>query len=373
MGTATGTKIKNTVGIVVEPYEEKRASGLAYATLEEVRGLQEIMQDVDFLLYAHSPIQKERVGLHARWVRVPRSFVGKNLWFLWHALIGSEHLPDVLLFNMPLLPLILPKKIATLPIAYEVAFFSRDASFVKTLGLKIKAAMGGWALRRAQTIVVPSHATETDLRNAYRQLTADVVYIPLGYRVFTDIDVSCVPAHSYFLYVGAVKYKKNVHRMLEAFCDFKDAFHTDHQFVLAGKSGGEYTEKLKKYAVSRGYGDDLLFLGYTYGDQLGGLYAKAEALLFCTLQEGFGMPIIEAMAVGTPVITSNISSQDEVGGDASARVNPEQPKEITKAMVRVTQDVSFRDELIRRGRVRAQVFSWERHCKDLAETIKALL
>lgn len=372
MGNGTNKAIKTTctIGIVAEPYEEENASGLAYAILEQIQGLQTSDTRSEFIIYSTKPFKKDRLGAGSKNILIPKSFFGKNIWF-WKQ--EKELLPGILIFNMPLLPFVLPKKIKTVPIFYELMYEAEGAGFLKGFLDIIRRIFVRMALDRAVKVVVPSQATYEDLQKKYLLSSDKIVLSAIGYRVFNgDPDKKVVPENPFFLYVGRIKDKKNVYRMVEAFCDFKDELKTNHVFLIAGKHGGVYTDKILALAEARGYKNDIRFLGYVTDSELQALYVHAQALVFCTIQEGFGMPVLEAMHIGTPVITSNKSSLFEIAHDAALCISPEDTRAIAQAMKDISSDRSLRDILVSKGKERASLYSWQKHTQHLKDILETL-
>ena len=168
--------------------------------------------------------------------------------------------------------------------------------------------------------------------------------------------VAAHPAHPYFLYVGNLEPRKNLERLIEAFGRLHGK---EHQLIIVGNrwyQGGVAERK----ARSLGLNGRVKFLGYVPRSDLPEIFSGATALVYPSLLEGFGLPIIEAMACGTPVITSNNSSMREVAGDAAALVDPRNVREIAEAMARVAEDSSLRAQLSQKGLKRASEFSWKK-------------
>jgi glycosyltransferase involved in cell wall biosynthesis len=165
-----------------------------------------------------------------------------------------------------------------------------------------------------------------------------------------------VPQIPYFLYVGNLEPRKNVERLIEAFAQMP---RRDHQLIIAGDRWYQGSAAEEK-ARSLGLNGRVRFLGYVPRSDLPGLFSGATALIYPSLLEGFGLPIVEAMASGTPVITSNNSSMQEVAGGAALLIDPRSVAEITEAMVRVVEDASLRAELSAKGLKRSSEFSWQR-------------
>jgi glycosyltransferase involved in cell wall biosynthesis len=166
--------------------------------------------------------------------------------------------------------------------------------------------------------------------------------------------ISIQPENPYFLYVGNLEPRKNLERLIEAFARMPGK---DYQLVIAGNRWyqGEAAE-LK--ARSLGLNGRVKFLGYVPRSELPALFSGATAFVYPSLLEGFGLPILESMACGTPVITSNNSSMKEIAHDAAILINPADVREMTESLVRLAEDRSLREDLSRRGLNRAAEFSW---------------
>ena len=173
----------------------------------------------------------------------------------------------------------------------------------------------------------------------------------------------------YILFVGTVQPRKNLRRAIEAFSLIaKDLNFSDLQFIIAGRPGWLFDEI---YSAPKEFGveEKVNFLGSVPDQDLSVLYQGAELLLFPSLCEGFGLPILEAMASGIPVITSNISSMPEVGGKSAYYVDPYDVKDIVYGLQLILEDDNLHQTLASSGRERAEVFSWRRTAK---KTLKVL-
>lgn len=162
----------------------------------------------------------------------------------------------------------------------------------------------------------------------------------------------------YFLFVGKLESRKNVVRILEAFDRFRREAGDPVKLVLAGRRT-HLTEGVEETIRACGMADAVVEIGYVPDETLPALYSAAQALVFPTLWEGFGIPVIEAMACGTPVITSNLSSLPEVAGDAALLVDPYSVDDIGAAMLRLWREPALAAGLSARGLVNAQRFSWD--------------
>ncbi|NLO06738.1 MAG: glycosyltransferase family 4 protein [candidate division WS1 bacterium] len=160
----------------------------------------------------------------------------------------------------------------------------------------------------------------------------------------------------YVLFVGVRQPRKNLPRTVAAFVSAKQSGALPHRLVLAGKAGWRATETERAIAEA---GEDVLPLGYVPDEDLPALYAGADLLLFPSLLEGFGIPVLEAFACGTPVVTSDESALPEIAGDAALLVNPRDEEGIAGAILRVLNEPTLRDELVRRGFERLRLFDWQ--------------
>jgi glycosyltransferase involved in cell wall biosynthesis len=170
----------------------------------------------------------------------------------------------------------------------------------------------------------------------------------------------------FVLYAGNVKPHKNLERLIEAF-DLVRARGLDHlKLVLIGDEISKYAA-LRRAVHQHQLHKYVRFLGYLPEETLAVMYRLAGVFVFPSLYEGFGLPPLEAMASGTPVVTSNLSSLPEVAGDAAVLVDPYDPQAIADGIHRVLTDEELRRELRRRGLARARQFSWEQSVRRVRE------
>jgi len=165
--------------------------------------------------------------------------------------------------------------------------------------------------------------------------------------------VTGIAREKVILHVGAIQRRKNIARLVDAF----ESVDGEWRLVLAGASGYGAAEILARIGAARSR-DRISVLGYVPPSELAAWYARAMIFAFPSLDEGFGMPVLEAMAAGTPVIASNRAALPEVAGDAAWLVNPEAAGELSEAIVQLARDPARRAELSRRGLQRAAQFTW---------------
>lgn len=224
------------------------------------------------------------------------------------------------------------------------------------------------AARRSRIVVVPSAAAREEIARAYRIPAARLRVIPeaaaLRFRPVPPAEQAAVLARyglraPYILFVGADVPRKNVPRLLEAYAAARRDARIDAPLVLIGPPHPA-TRASRQTAQRLGLGSDLRRLDWVPDDDLPALYSAATCLAYPSLAEGFGLPILEAMACGTPVLTSTCSAMPEVAGDAAVLVDPRSPEAMAAGLVRLLTEPGLREELRARGLAWARGFTWER-------------
>ncbi len=176
--------------------------------------------------------------------------------------------------------------------------------------------------------------------------------------------------NKFFLAVGTLEPRKNYVNLIKAFAFIKEKYPNCH-LIIIGQKGWDYEEvfsEVKRYYLNK----NVHFLGYLSMKSLVSLYNLAVALVFPSLYEGFGIPPLEAMKCGCPVIGSNISSIPEVIEDAGILINPKKPKEIAIAMEKLLIDESLREKLQEEGFKQAEKFSWEKSAEEFLKILKKI-
>src|SRR4029077_2652677 len=174
----------------------------------------------------------------------------------------------------------------------------------------------------------------------------------------------------YILMVGTLEPRKNYPRAVEAFAIFRNHGFTDWRLIIAGGSGWG-SDDVKKEIDRLGLPDVVSLMGQVSAATLSTLYREAGTLLYPSLYEGFGFPILEAMASGCPVVTSNRSSMAEVGDGAVQLVDPFDPRSMAAGLTAVAGDAVRRAELVTKGRDRARDFSWDGFAGSVERALEA--
>jgi glycosyltransferase involved in cell wall biosynthesis len=176
----------------------------------------------------------------------------------------------------------------------------------------------------------------------------------------------------YILFVSTIEPRKNIINLISAFDELKQKHHLDHQLVLIGQKGWLYEEIFARIARSP-YRESIHHLSYLSDQRVALFYSKADVFVYPSYYEGFGLPVLEAMTLGAPVVAANASSLPEVAGDAAILINSGDVTEIAEAILQVVTDTQLRDRLIQKGKERSQQYSWENTAKATLNAYKLLV
>jgi glycosyltransferase involved in cell wall biosynthesis len=233
-------------------------------------------------------------------------------------------------------------------------------------------------LRKADHIIAVSNTTASDAVHLYNlnQDKMSVIYegITPHFQPVTDdrqqqqIRIQYALPQRFIFFVGTLEPRKNLPNLIRAFAAAK---LDEVKLVIAGKRGWMY-QPIFDLVQELGLEQDVQFVGFIPDEDLPALYSLAEAFVFPSLYEGFGLPVLEAMACGTPVITSNISSLPEVTGDAALLIDPSNVQEMSLAIGRLVKDASLRQELGQRGLCQASQFSWRRAAEETLDVYRSV-
>jgi glycosyltransferase involved in cell wall biosynthesis len=233
-----------------------------------------------------------------------------------------------------------------------------------------------FATHRSRRIMTVSEASKRDIQRYFRVPDAkiDVIHNAIDERfgqMPAEDEIARVRERyqlndPFVLYAGNIKPHKNLERLIEAFHMLRRGELEHVKLLIIGDEISKYAtlrRAVHRYKLHK----HVRFFGFVPDQTLAVLYRLAGVFVFPSLYEGFGLPPLEAMASGTPVVTSNVSSLPEVVGDAALLVDPYEPEAIADAMRRVLTDQDLRDELVRRGHARAGLFSWDRSVRRVRE------
>jgi glycosyltransferase involved in cell wall biosynthesis len=334
----------------------------------------------EYTLFVGSDVT-DAIGFRAKnlTLQVYNSFWQKPIWnIVWHQLvlpawIQSSHF-DVLFVPHNRVPLI--KNCVQVVVLYDLAEFrvERKYDWIRNLYRQHLLGMG---VRRAERVVTISKSSKQDIAHFLNVADERIARIYIGVNGEYG-SLSAQEARQrladrypidkpYFLYVGALEHpNKNLVRLLQAYHQAQLESGFQHNLLLVGPKRWRtefiFTEIEKLHLQDR-----VFWVGYVPQADLPGIYAGADAFIYVSLWEGFGLPVLEAMASGVPVIASNTSSLPEVVGDAGILVDPQSVASIATAMKTLVTDEHLKTRLRIAGPARAKMFSWRRSAEDMLE------
>lgn len=286
--------------------------------------------------------------------------------------------PDALFLPIQALPVVRPRRMTTVAVVHDLEFlhFPRTYTVRNRLLLHVFTKQ---AVRQATKLIAVSQYTKDDIVRTYRRNPSDISVVHHGVderflRAGSEHEESTIRARygvtaPYILFVGALQPRKNIVGLLGAFEDVLRAA-PDYHLVLV--SGGAWKEGHIIREIQRSRIDQRVHvLRRIAHDDLRAFYRGAACFILPSFSEGFGMPVLEAMATGIPVVASRTSSLPEIGGDAVEYVDPKAVRDIARGITAVLSDPRRRQQLIEKGRRRASQFSWDRAAQETAGVIEA--
>lgn len=287
--------------------------------------------------------------------------------------------PALLFMPIQQLPIIRPRRLKTVAVIHDLAYHYYPEQFTYKNWLLL-TIFGAQAINEADHLIAVSQATADDIKKVYgRTENVHVVHHGVDHDVFhapvnTEQSWTAVQTaypklqKPYLLHIGQIQPRKNLIQLIEAFEGLKKE-DPELQLVIGG-SHGWLRQPIEERAASSPYSDDILMLGRVPDELLPNLYANAEVFTLVSLYEGFGIPVIEAMACGAPVVTSNTSSMPEVAGDAAVLVDPNDMQSIITG---IRQARSQRVELSKKGISQAKRFTWDLTAQKTLDIINRCL
>ncbi len=353
-------------------FTHKHPTGLGIYTIELVKELLRLKTDFDFFVHANSTELKE---LFTGKVALPNGFTSPYYGFKGHAcrIIWEQSiLPLKLLKQKPLL------LYSTVTEGLFIPFVKQIITVHDIISIRFTEAYPKmkyyfrhfvpYLLKSSDAIICVSEFTKKEMFAHYNiQPNKPVYVIHEGYdkKNFYPREKGFVKKQygleKYIFYVGDMRAHKNLEKAIEAFHRLN---RKDIKFVIAGKKDPRFypvhEEKVKKLSLQ----ERVFFLDYVPQEYLPNLYSEAEAFIFPSLYEGFGLPPLEAMACGCPVITSNAASLPEVCGNAASYVDPYNIESITEGINNIIKDKALQESLRIKGLERAKLFSWEKSARE---------
>jgi glycosyltransferase involved in cell wall biosynthesis len=371
----------NPMVVINATYTHDNPTGLGVYTYELTRKLLKIQRDIKLGAYTNALNLKKEFPDVVKIVNVRTSpsfgLQGHLLRMLWQQCVLPIRLRNqqtCLLFSTVPEGILFPsvRQVITLhdiiPISYSSTKTNMRYHFKHILPILIK---------NSRALICVSEFTKREVVNYYGIHDKPVFVIYEGYdrekfypRTSGQIKQKYGIAHDYLLYIGDMKSYKNLEITLEA---FKRSDLKKHVFVIGGRKDPRYYPNIKKKINELALHDRVIVPGYIAEEDLPRLYSEATAYIQPSLCEGFGLPPLEAMACGCPVIASRAASLPEVCGNAAWYIDPENVDSITEGISRVLTDSMLQSSLIQKGLEQAKLFSWERSAQEHIKVFEDIL
>ena len=369
------------IAIQASDLDHKRIDGTRVYILNVLKHMGGLSAEDDFAIYHRKNFNQQLVPpTFANYTikKIPFPLLWTQTRFAG-ALFADK--PEKLWMPMHSVPLVHPKNTQTTVTIHDLAFKIFPEYFPRIALRKINF-LTDLAVWRADKIIAISEAAKKDLLHFYPRLREErvsVVHHGFDYELYTTENIDhheegtllqsyTLERGNYLLYTGAIQPRKNISVLVKAFEDIKRS-HPSLKLVIAGDKGWMYRKTLEAIQKSK-YRKDIFVTGVIDFENLAVLYRNALAFVFPSLYEGFGIPVLEAFAAGTPVVCARNSSLPEVGGRAALYFDGPSSPDLSEKLKTLLSDDALREELVAKGRKRAQQFSWEKCAQQTLNVIK---
>lgn len=358
------------IGIDATVLQGKDAGSLRYFE-QLLTGLAEFGSMNDYVVLVNQRLSSSVAlprsdNLLWREVSIPRLLppaLGQQLLLPWKAL------EELKLLHSPVFvpPLLFDGRTVMTVFDLTSELYSQTMKWTGRLWWKLLRRRG---IEKANRIIALSQSTKKDLQKYYgiTENKVKVVY-PCTRRIFKpilsprDIAVKYGLPEKYILFVGTLERRKNIANLIRAYARARQTGKLEHKLILCGKRGWLYDD-IFRTIVKLELQQQVILLGYVSDEDLPGLYSAADLFAYISFYEGFGLPVLEAMACGTPILCSNTSSLPEVVGEASVMVSPNNVDQIASEMVKILTNRDLANFLVEKGLERAKSFSIERFIRQ---------
>lgn len=354
------------IGIDASRANREKKTGVEWYSYHLIEALKKIDTENRYFLYSEGKLKNDLGDLPSKWqskiLKWPPKFLWTQICLSWEMLFKA---PDLLFIPSHVIPLIHPKK--TITTIHDLGFRRFPQAYSKFQQWYLNWSVK-FALKHAFKIIVPSQFTKDELIKIYNAAPEQITVIPLSYNTKTYYPITDQEKITqtlsryqikkpYLLYVGRLEEKKNVAFLLDVFKNLSLA-NNNLSLVLAGGRGYGY-EKIQEKIKECDLGDQIVQLDWTGENDLPCLYSGAEIFVFPSLYEGFGIPLLEAMACGTPVVASNIASIPEISGGAALLAKVNNVDDFAQKISEVLENDNLKEILRQKGLARVKNFSWQ--------------
>ncbi|MBI4049194.1 MAG: glycosyltransferase family 4 protein [Candidatus Doudnabacteria bacterium] len=366
-----------TIGIEAERANLPQKTGVEVYAAELIKNLARQDAKNDYVLYFRSQpqdwFQQLPPNFKLKVIPFPKFWTQLRIsWeILWHPV-------DVLAILASALPIWHPAN--SVVTVHDVAWKLFPEAFTPFMRRYLEWSTS-FAVRSASKVIAVSESTKRDLVKYYQinpekieviPLAAGEQFRPQSYEQSQPIlDKFGLVYQKYILFVGTMQPRKNIPRLVEAFIRLKQKNHIEEKLVIVGKKGWLW-QPIEKKIAEGGLGQAVKVLDYVTDEDLPALFSGASVFTLPALYEGFGIPPLEAMACGVPVVVSNVSSLPEVVGDAGILVDPNSVDSIAEGLLKGLTDKEFKASMVQKGLEQAAKFSWEETARKTLVLLESL-
>jgi len=367
------------IGVNTRLFVKGKMDGIAWFTYEIFKRIVTQHPEHEFVFFFDRPYDPDFIfAENVKPVIVHPQARHPFLWYLFFEIGIKKKLKKekIDLFISPDGWICLGTDIKTINVIHDLNF-EHNTSFVSFLKQKYYTYFFPRFAKKADHIITVSEFSKTDIVNLYH---IDKEKISIVYNAasddFFEVDEQTkkqtqqrlTNSTPYFVFVGSAHKRKNVERIMQAFDQFREK-HDQYKFVFAGSN--KYWDKdIRKTYSQLKHKSDIVFTEYISTTEMNRVVSSALALVYPSLFEGFGVPIVEGFAAHVPVITSNVTSMPEIAGEAALLVNPFSIEEIVDAMEKMATDEMLRKKLITLGTERNRNFSWDKSAQQFWKVIQ---
>ena len=304
------------------------------------------------------------------------------LWYLWFEFSVKKTLKKINadLFLSPDGYLSLSSDVKSVSVIHDINFVHRPQD-LPYLTRKYYNGFFPKFAQKAYKIASVSEYSKQDIIKQYSVAENKIsvvyngcneMYKPVDEKIKIKVKQKYTSGKDYFIFIGTLHPRKNIARLFKAFEEFKKETQSDFKLLIVGTKMF-MTKDIEEAYSNSNFKDDIIFTGRLSSEILHHVLASAYAMTFVPLFEGFGIPLIEAMNCGVPVISSDKTSLPEVAGDAALYADPSSPDSIKDAMIKITEDENLRNQLIDKGNIRKELYSWDKTADKLWDVIEKSL
>jgi glycosyltransferase involved in cell wall biosynthesis len=379
------------IGIDIRVIGKNRTGDEAYF-FNLVKGLAEIDKKNKYHLFTdRDPREDSKLAREIERLKLRTNFkieficnTNRFFWNLWYLPMHLRKNPVDIYHTQYIVPFWLPKNIKLVTTIHDISF-NYFPEYIKKSDLFFLRTFIPRSIRKADKVIAVSKYSRDDITKFYQlpDEKADYTYNGVDFERFNqnfsedrkkDVRKKYGLPENFLLYIGTLQPRKNIPALIDAFSILVERYNQrDLKLVIAGnRDAHNFDRKIDEMAEKNDLKGRVFFTGWADEEDKPVLYKLAKCFVFPSLYEGFGIPIVEAMAAGTPVVSSNKTSLPEVGEDGVLLIDPENKEEFAKNINKILTDENFRADLIKKGIEQAKKFSWQKTAGKTLEIYRKL-